>query len=317
MAIGFSHSSPATGAEALFALKALLKLQGWTVLSSSDGTTYNPAGDQITVPSAGPGGMANARAWFRLLAPVGTAQMIFQRSAALNTQWRNKFSPDAGCIGGAPAATVTPSATDEILPLGGGTDAAPTFSTWLPADGSYRWNCAADNAAPIRWYSVSFPNGGGLPTTSFLYESLVGTAPGDGSVLAIQVGQPTALNVFGAGQLSITNTPTNVATYAYLPALVPLTWQFWPCILGYGEPTSQLYPSFMATNPLTVKDEIMPIMLARRSAQATPGYKGIFGWLRWCGTTRATGDTLTVTTPRDRIVFGDCSLPWDGTVPVV
>ncbi len=71
MAFIFSKTYPSTGSAAIFAFKELLVDAGWTVLPSSDGTTYNASGDQITTGSSGAGGMANNSAWFRIESPAG------------------------------------------------------------------------------------------------------------------------------------------------------------------------------------------------------------------------------------------------------
>lgn len=76
-----------TGSQAIFNLKELLKSAGYQVLSSSDGTTYNSTGDQISSGSSGANGMANNRAWFRIRSVDGINEWVFQRDSS-NTSWR-------------------------------------------------------------------------------------------------------------------------------------------------------------------------------------------------------------------------------------
>lgn len=136
----FADKKPATGAEAMYNLKELLKSAGWSVKSSSDGTTYNSTGDQITSGSTGANGMANNSAWFRIQCPTMggvTRELCFQRGTT-NLLWKAKYSYSAGFTGGSPGATRVPSATDEKTYLGGGTDAAPTFNTLFSTDATYR-----------------------------------------------------------------------------------------------------------------------------------------------------------------------------------
>src|SRR5438045_1573507 len=81
--MSFSYSTnltPANGAEMWFNIKARLKSVGWTVPRSSDGSTYNSSGDQITTASSGGGGMANVGAWFVLQMPATGRQWCLQIS---------------------------------------------------------------------------------------------------------------------------------------------------------------------------------------------------------------------------------------------
>ena len=68
--------------------------------------------------------MANTSAWFRISNPDGV-EYVCQRGIN-NLQWRVKVSPTVGFTGGSPGATQVPSATDEGIVLGGGTDASPS-----------------------------------------------------------------------------------------------------------------------------------------------------------------------------------------------
>ncbi len=317
MSFAFNKTSPATGAAAVFELKTLLKLQGFTVLASSDGTTYNAAGDQITVPGSGAGGMANNNAWFRIRAPggAGAQEWTFQRGTT-NPVWRVKRSLSNPFTGGSPGATQTPSATNEFVVMGGGTDASPTFGTWFGTDATYRWNCAVDNAAPYGWWAGAFPIGGGNPTAVLICDPLVGCAPADGDKYAIVMG------CSGNNQLSITTitAETGSGTTSRLIASVisaaPTTYQQFPG-QKLSSDTGDLVPSGLPTNPLTLADEGFPIVLGRRSALADAGYKGVTSLMKWIGTTRSTGATLTVSTTADRIIYRAVSLPWDGSVPAV
>lgn len=121
MAYVFYKGTPASFAECMYQLKELLKTAGWTVQSSSDGTTYNASGDQITSGGSGAGGMANTNAWFRIRSPAGASNPEFtvQRGTG-NTAWRVKFSQSNAFTGGSPGATQTPSATNERVDFGGG-----------------------------------------------------------------------------------------------------------------------------------------------------------------------------------------------------
>jgi hypothetical protein len=134
--------TPTTGAEAMFELKNVLTGSGWTVVSSSNGTTLS-SGDAVTSTS-----LANTRAWFLIEEPtgVGGRQWCFQRTTA-NTTWRVKISPNAGFSGGTPDSVSVPSATDQAVVVGSGTDASPTGGQLFGTDGAYKFHIIADNTA--------------------------------------------------------------------------------------------------------------------------------------------------------------------------
>jgi hypothetical protein len=133
---------PATGAVAIYQLKTLLVSAGWVVKSSSDGTTYNSTGDQISSGGSGTGGLGNNHAWFRIQDPGTRREFIFQRGTN-NTDWRAKFSESAKFTGGSPGATQTPSATDEGYYWSSGNDATPTYTTLFGPDATYRFHVVA------------------------------------------------------------------------------------------------------------------------------------------------------------------------------
>lgn len=320
MAFVFSKTTPTTGAVAMFNLKELLKTAGWTVMSSSDGTTYNAGGDQISSGAAGANGMANNNAWFRIRSPAGAGavEYIFQRGTT-NLVWRGKRSRTAGFTGGSPSATQTPSATDEGTFLGGGTDAAPTFAGFHTTDNTYRWNVGADNASPYGWWAGAFTTGGGAIHAVLAHDPLTGTEPTDADQF---MGIMACTGQSGYSNAHLTSEVQTATTrfcfsqaISAAPAAGFLLWS--GCTLHNNIQNALVAPTGLPTNPITTKDEVFPIVWARRSALATPGYKGVSTIMKWTGTTRTTGDTLSVSSTRDRIIYGDVSLPWDGTVPTV
>lgn len=318
MAFVFNKSTPATGAVAVYELKGLLKTAGWTVLSSSDGTTYNAAGDQITTGASGAGGMANNSAWFRIQSPVGAGgqQFIFQRGT-VNTGWKIKRSRTSGFTGGSPSATQVPSATDEVTILGGGTDASPTFATWFGIDGLYRWNVGADNASPYGFWAGSFPTGGGNPAAFLCVDPLFSTNPSDADQFWMHAAVSGQNGCSSSTIMSEAGTSTTSRNLSQIISAAPGSSyaEFPGCSYNIG--ANVVIPGGLPTNPISIKDEAFPIIIARRSALAIPGYKGITTILRWVGISRTTGDTLTLSTTRDRIIYRDISLPWDGSVPSV
>jgi hypothetical protein len=313
MSFAWNKTTPATGSQAVFEFKELAKLQGWTVPRSSDGTTYNPAGDQISSGGAGANGMANLRAWFVLRGPagLGAPEWCVQRGTT-NQVWRAKYSMATGFSLGAPAATVTPSAADEVVLLGAGSDAVPTFGGLFAVDGTYRYNCAFDNAAPFGFWAGGFPVGGGVPNHGWVYDPLVDCPPLDGSTFATMLVQVNAF--LGVGGMTADGSTVRSST----PALVPTAanWlQFPACVMASGAGPSDIFPNGAGPGAISGVDQVGPIMLARRVGLVSPAYKGFCSLMKWTGTVRTTGDTLFLT--RARIVYKDVSLPWDGSVPLV
>lgn len=319
MAFTFSKTTPATGSVAMYEFKEHLKSQGWTVPESSDGTTYNNAGDQITTGASGAGGMANTNAWFRIQSPAGAAsnEFVVQRGST-NVGWRIKHSRAAGFTGGSPSATQVPSATDEGLLWGAGTDASPTFSNLFTTDNTYRWNVGADAASPYGFWAGAFPTGGGDPTTGFVFDPLTGAEPTDGHLYAIYVSGSGGAPFINTSLYTESFAATSNALWAMVAATSPTIYAFMTAWVLFSPSVGlNAVPNGLSTNPITNKDEMFPLVLGRRGAQTNPGYKGITTLMKWTGTARTTGDTLTWNTSRDRIIYKHVSLPWDGTVPTV
>jgi len=87
MAIHFDvNQTPSTFAECAFRLKQIMVTAGWVVKSSSDGTTFNSTGDQITSANTGAGGMNNNNAWFRIQDPAGGREFTLQKGGAATYQ---------------------------------------------------------------------------------------------------------------------------------------------------------------------------------------------------------------------------------------
>lgn len=308
------NQTPATGSVAMYNLLALLFGNGWVVKSSSDGTTYNATGNQLTNGAVGAGGLGNASAWFRIQAPDAARELVVQRSAANNTQWRIKYSPATHFTGGAPAATQVPSATDEVVLLGGGSDAAPTMATLFGADAGYRHNLMVDNASPYGFYSFGFPTGGGNPSHCFIMDPLVAggfnALDGDpyvfvinGTTGALSVATLTSLSVGPQGSLKNGGVQTMVVVTSLAPFVVA---------------GATAIVQSLGVSSFNGYDPLLPMIYARRSAESAPtGFKGYSSFLRWLGATRATADTLTLLAAGDNIAVRDVALPWNGSAPTV
>ncbi len=133
--------TPATGAVAMWALIEELLAAGWTKPMDADGTTYSSNGIQVTGGGSGAHGLGNALAWVRLVAPVasGNCDVVIQHhsSGANHTDWRIITNPTIPIDGGFPDKDTTPDGAGDVILLGGGAGAAPTFVPFFSGDASY------------------------------------------------------------------------------------------------------------------------------------------------------------------------------------
>lgn len=334
MALQYSvNNIPATGAMAIFNLKTWLKAQGWTVTSSSDGTTYNSSGDQITTGASGAGGMANNNAWFVAQMPLVNGvnrQYCFQRGTT-NQVWRIKYSYSSGFTGGSPGSTQTPSAADEQVLQGAGTNAAPTFVTVLDADGGYVQHIAADSASPYGWWMIayryqtgtSFPTQNGNAVMFFVDPLQSGSYPtGDVDPYVMCFSKGT--NAFESnGSGLYIHTALNAQPSA------PLCWiakglsnqgfVSTPIVTHRFESGNIVPGGGLVQNPITGYDDLFPAQYGRSFGQTSPsGYKGISTLFKVLSVIRPNyGITMTVSTARDKMIFGLLALDWNGTIPRV
>jgi len=324
-----TNQTPATCAVAIYNLKTLLKLVGWTVPRSSDGSTYNSSGDQISSGGSGAGGMDNARAWFIVQAPSGGKQFCFQRQNTVGANssypWRMKYSRNVGFSGGSPSATVTPSAADEQILLGAGTDASPTFATLFATttDGGFRHQLLADNANGYSFASFAWVNASALPTHGFLFDSLTSPASADGYACSIYVNGIIANTSGGGGSgagcfqyESIYRNNGKIFGYKS-----DGTWSttILGCALAVSESgTVKLMAPFGMNVDADNKDPLFPIPMVHYNTITDLGdWRGFSTLLRWSAVSRTTASTLSVSTSKDRIILCDVSLPWDGSTPTV
>lgn len=311
MAFSFLKTTPATVAGQPFAIKEWLKAAGWTVPASSDGTTYNAAGDQITHAGSGANGLANNSAWFVLRSPNGAVYFSIQRGTS-DTATRVKVAR-AAFAAGSPDATHTPAtatATDQILMHGGGTDAAPTFSNlWGGTPGIYRLWGAVDLDAPYGFWTTRTDAGGSAPGHALVLDPLENTIAGDAFPY---VAICASLNVLTAQGLS---DDTPAGPVSYLAAVAPTAGVAMPAQASRNASGIVVPGGLPSTREGKVRQ--FRVAYARRSALASPGYKGVSSLLRWMGTILQSGTVISVSGSRDRLAMAEVSLPWDGTEPVL
>jgi len=306
------NQTSADGAVRVWDLIETMLAAGWTMPNASDGTTM--AANRVTGPGSGANGLGNSRAWVRLQDPGGKTEYTIQRTTT-NSTYRIKRSVAAKFTGGAPDATTTPTATDETIVKGAGTDASPTGYGMFGTTNS-RHHCMAENTGYYDFYMIQYPAGGGACNGIFMQD----TAESFGGVLDTD---PVVIIVGDTvGNLSMSqNIAANSATpgtYGYLGAtFAPMRMQ---SIVSTNSNTG-FYSSQVGVNPYTGDDDLVPVFPGRVSGDAAPnGTKGKTTKFLVGSVQRASGDTLSVLSARDRIVVmgtWTVTLPWNGDVPLV
>lgn len=302
-----NYSTPADGGAAMVTLYTQLDAAGWVITDESDG---------VTLGSTFNGADGS---WFAVeVLGVGTQSWCIQADTSGNkTLWRVKYATGTFTVG-SPAAQVVPSATGEVLLIGGGTDAAPTFNQLFAADGTYRWLVACDNATPYGWHAMGFPTGGTDPNTKtfLLFDPLAANSypPGDPQPFVVRAAYATT----NLGNLNSYSAPTSVsASNSMMPnKIISGTWQ--GCGVAYPNLTSFGaigQGSQWQVEPYTGFEQ-RALLLYGRGFQGMVGYSTMVT-IGTCVSTpaRVTGDVLQV--GADYFVRLDyLYVPWDST-PVV
>ena len=297
-----SHTTPATSCVAMYALRAALIAGGYTCPKDSDATTYSSSGAQVTSGASGAGGLGNNLAWMVLASPGGQQWCIQVVSVASQT-YRVKVSPSAGFVT-SPGATVTPSASDELVIHGAGTDASPTGATLFGTDGSYRWEVSPVGGT-YGWLAQSFPVGGGATRTVLYHDPLVaGTYPsGDTQPVvyrcayhASNVMMDPSSSTYAAAYATASYTASSgipvkrcqhgTGSAAWRPVGILACW-----VIGIGAVTAQE----LGVEAYGSGEQPLPVYYARRGG-TQGGLMGVSSQV-FCATvttSRASGDVLQV-----------------------
>jgi hypothetical protein len=292
----------------MYTLKTIKKQAGWTIPYSSDGTTFNASGDQITHAGTGAGGLMNNRAWFVAREPGGRREWCWQAGNTVSaSQARVKYSAAARFALGAPTAQVTPSAADERVLIGGGTDAVPTMSQIVSDGPAYRYHIAAH----------SMPVSG-----AYYFGYFVTTVPGASQGYGVCFQEPMAPGSFVEGG---DNDPVAIAC-KYDTQVA----QAWACWYGYGTPSQvwvviggtliwtshAVFAGNMGTDLVTGQD-VNGKMHFYANVSSAPRFKGIGAFIGRVGPARNYPATLNTAT--DAYVYlGNYLYPFaDNVVPSV
>jgi len=283
--------SPATGARAVWSWASVLMQAGWTKPADSDGTTYSSSGAQVTSGASGAGGLGNTSAWIRLQSPDGVREICMQRGTT-NLLWRAKWSHSAKFTGGSPGATQTASATDEqiINAVGGGTNAAPTYTTIFGADASFKFHVGADNAAPYSWWWHAMTSGGSTNLKRGWYINMAaGSYPVEDVAPYLVDFGGTATPYSSAGIWGSSYYKKGLAGEAWVP--------FYTLIYYSNRQAAQQIPggSGQVLNPYTGYEDTLPTGIGRDPGLSTQiGWKGFLDTAlnRWTFRNQSSGAAL-------------------------
>jgi len=302
---------PLTGALAMWDVISMLISAGATKLADSDGTTYSSSGTRVTGGGSGSNGLGNTSAWVRLQLPGGR-ELTIQRGAS-NTVWRVKYSASAHFTGGSPGATQTPSATDEAIRLGGGTDASPTYTSIFATDATYKLYGGAGGATDGFWFATVLIVGG-TQSAGMFFDPLSSSTTSDGD--ACVIGVSISGSAFTSGTLGLNSaSATTGGVMGWLKyGLAGSGFVAIPA-LTLNDGGGAMWPNVAGTNPHTTKDALELLQYGRKSSLSAPtGPKGVSNFVAWNASSRSSLETYSVDSTRDRIVFSDLNFPWNGAV---
>jgi hypothetical protein len=323
MAWSYVHSTDLLngfdGAKIYYHLKTALIAKGWTVVASGDGLSAYAAGsDVISSGNTGANGYDNTRAWICLQQPTGgSGNFAGSRQICLqvgedgdDSKYRTRvvYSPGGTAVLTSCDANTCPTFSDEVILLGGGTAASPTFANHTTSD--------------FGAGKVHIITGGTAENFGFFMTHAQATAPNNGFSLCFD---PLTSVLAGdtepfAFLVSSQSTPFTIQTLyddtAYVMALYATG----------GYQNSSLSPSplvsgvasTMTADGRNSKDILYPVIYHRHSTNG--GFKGVSSFFRHTAVNRADRSTYTVNTAGDRVKFGSGAFilviaPWDNTVP--
>lgn len=328
----FSASlSPSDGNDTFFILKETLKAVGFTVPSSSNGTTFS-AGDILSSSTD-----FGSNAWFIVRQPQGATasyggvqrEYAFQRSTTTRT-WRAKYSYSSSFTGSANATTM-PTALDEVRLIGAELPGFAFDASTLPTDATYRLNICVDQEPPFSWYMCLIPNGGGNPLNILLVDGMLsGTySPLDNDPYVHYYSDSNPASALqSSGEITSPLTASTIQTPACWTRKGESNQVYGGIALMVWSAPNPTNPDDFAgtigtTNAYNNKDDLLPTVWYRTTT-ANPagpgGYKGVASLMKIpAGPVRATGDTYSTVSSgsKDYILFRNLAFVWNGTDPVL
>jgi hypothetical protein len=314
------------GVGCIYDLVNTLVSASWTIQSASNGTSFG-AGTTYWAPTS----LANSNAWVTVREPTGPdgREWCFQRTTD-NYTWRVKISPYAGFSGGSPSATQVPSATDEGVNWGAGTDASPTGYQLFQSTYPFKFHIIAESTpvGPVGneaygFWAFSNLNGSFDPNYMYnfisqeplavgSYPALTGsraaTTSGEadpclyGCNFAASFGYTFSIYLLGYATDANQNNNTFKYFYKYQNASGSLTNAY----DVNGSNFSNTFPRWIGQHPCSAEDVGLPISYGRHGTGTASGYayiqytniglKGTCNFLKWASTNRSTGVVTNLST---------------------
>jgi len=332
------------------AVVEMLVSAGWTYRASGDGLSgYNATGKVFTSTNGASGatvalGWGNPGAWARIRDPGGTREFVVQHDGVTTgLSMRLKYSPSAKFTGGTPSATVTPSATDEKLVRGGGTDGAPTYGTWVSnlsvAAGPVIFMGAAMGSAPYGFWFCGQQQGGtnqhistGTRTANLLFDPVLSVVEDPDPYVLMSSAQNGFVATTATQSALDTNYTLNTAgsTNAYL-AVMSADGTQWlnvhPAAFTVGGYNATSHgasiigsvnagSSILNPSSFSGKTEMLPVPYLRTQLiSGTTTMTQIAGMKGWSTLTRwSTGyrSPFELDNSKNWICVGSFWVPWDG-----
>lgn len=316
MSVTVSNTGPANGTAAIFTLIDRLCNAGWLVKAWSDATTYTGGVSLSTNPfgssASGAGNLGNTSAWFRIAAPDGSREWMFQRGAS-DVTWSVARSR-LGYTGGSPNATTLP--TDATS--GQAMFASATFFAAPPG----AWNISCETGAPYGFFAWAI-SASNVKTILIDEPLLANTYP------AADADPVMSCAYYSAGGLTGPNPTLQVSLEAIVigykrmrhglgsASNVRVTW------LHYLQPyfSVRVAPPTGASaqvgpDPITNSEAPMPIQAAVDGATGvTKGWVGTCGRVRWGSVYgRDNGSGLhDAAGSLDWVYCAGVWVPWDGS----
>ena len=320
MAVGTSATTPAHGTAAIYSLITELCSAGWLVKAWSDATTYtgsvslssNPYGSS----SSGAGNLGNTSAWFRIAAPDGSREWMFQRGANDYT-WTAARSR-AGYTGGSPAATTLPTdaTTGQAL-----FSAAQLFDSTM----AQRWLISTESSSPYGFVAFTVQTGGGAVRTLLFDEPLASGSTETGDDDVVLFGGYYNATGFSAGQFVLNSASTAVGYKRFRHGLSSAS-NVRVDFLTLSSNGQQQAPATgsgnqVASGPINSRETPVRIAIGRVGAASSTstGWCGFANRMRWSTVwSRSNGQTLYDST--NSLYWIYCAgawVPWDSSTPSI
>lgn len=322
--VGLANQTPTSTLPGVHIYRLVLALVAsgvWTVLGSSDGTTWANTGQTagpynvLTTGAPGAGGLGNANAWVRLR-DTGGREILFRIVTTSTIAWW--YSRTAGFSSGG-SATVVPVATDSAQ--------LASAMSWN-ANANITHCVVSDTAinGVFGWYLLGTTTGTGARAFFFAMEPLhpgvngSQASYGDDPVVFFSFNQEPTEGAIAATALTIPPSASgNTIVTIYRegqPDRLVLP------VAGFTESNdngTQMWPNGLAVNQYSNNDDRCRIVFGRAATVVVPFVKGVSGVVCWKGiSARQYPDTIGLAGAGARVYFGALVVPWiTGVTPTV